>query len=271
VPAPEVAAPVVSFHDGTAARCAALERVLGNGLHVAALEYLDTEAVALARGSFPGSVPEGAVMVLAEVDGSREEVDHLSHELAEVLGEDALALVRPESGAEIAALWRWRDGVSFAVQAPRGGKVSEDIVVPLDRLAEAIQGTLVIGRRYGLPACSWGHAGDGNLHSTFLLSPADEDGLARAAQAAEDLFELAVRLGGSVSGEHGIGLVKRGQLARQWAPRARLSSTGLSSRPSIRRGFSIQARRARATGGVVFERLHSKRGHVSRAVSDGRV
>ena len=56
------------------------------------------------------------------------------------------------------------------MQAPRGGKLSEDIVVPLDRLEEAIAGTLEIGARHGLAACSWGHAGDGNLHSTMLLT-----------------------------------------------------------------------------------------------------
>jgi FAD/FMN-containing dehydrogenase len=69
-------------------------------------------------------------------------------------------------------------------------------------------------------ACSWGHAGDGNLHSTFLISPDDVGEVARAESACEELFELAVRLGGSISGEHGVGWVKRGQLARQWTPRA---------------------------------------------------
>jgi FAD/FMN-containing dehydrogenase len=110
--------------------------------------------------------------------------------------------------------------VALTVMARRGGKASEDIVVPLDRLGEAIEETLAIGRRHDLAACSWGHAGDGNLHSTFLVAPEREDELARAAAAAQELFALAVRLGGSISGEHGVGWVKRGQLARQWSPHA---------------------------------------------------
>ncbi|MGI9113076.1 MAG: FAD-linked oxidase C-terminal domain-containing protein, partial [Gaiellaceae bacterium] len=117
-------------------------------------------------------------------------------------------------------LWRWRDGVSLAVPAARGGKVSEDIVVPFDRIAEAIEETLAIGARNELAACSWGHAGDGNLHSTFLIDPGDETERARAEAAAEELFDLAVRLGGSISGEHGLGLVKGGQLERLWRPAA---------------------------------------------------
>ena len=110
--------------------------------------------------------------------------------------------------------------VSGAVTAVQGGKLSEDIVVPVDRIGEAIDETLEIGRRHGLEACSWGHAGDGNLHSTFLLTPGDQEQLALAELAAEELFDMAIALGGSVSGEHGIGWVKRGALARQWPPGA---------------------------------------------------
>ena len=92
--------------------------------------------------------------------------------------------------------------------------------MPLDRLAEAIAETVEIGRRHGLEACSWGHAGDGNLHSTLIIDAASADERRRAAAAAEELFEMAVRLGGSVSGEHGLGWLKRGQLERQWSPAA---------------------------------------------------
>jgi FAD/FMN-containing dehydrogenase len=91
--------------------------------------------------------------------------------------------------------------------------------VPVDRLGEAIERTLEIGARHGLPTCSWGHAGDGNLHSTFMVDAHDEAALSRAHAAAQELFALAVELGGSISGEHGVGWVKRGQLARQWPPR----------------------------------------------------
>ena len=99
----------------------------------------------------------------------------------------------------------------------RGEKLSEDIAVPVERLADAIEGTIAIGERHGLEGCSWGHAGDGNLHSSFLLDPGDEEMRARADAAARDLFALARSLGGTASGEHGIGLLKAGQLSRQWS------------------------------------------------------
>jgi FAD/FMN-containing dehydrogenase len=219
-PAPEAVAPIVSLHAGTASGCEALARVLGSGLPVAALEYLDEETVRRAGAAFPTRLERSGFMVVVDVDGSVEEVERLRADVLEAVGDDALYVWAPRTAAEIASLWRWRDGVSLAVQAEQGGKTSEDIVVPFDRLAEAIDGTLAIGERHGLPACSWGHAGDGNLHSTFLVDPADADDLARAEAAADELFELAVRLGGSVSGEHGLGLVKRGRLEQQWAPAA---------------------------------------------------
>ena len=217
VPAPEAAYPVAGLYTDTARGCAAIERVVGSGLVPAALEYLDAGALAAAGGSFPGGVPVGAAfMVIAEADGTREEAARLRDELVEVLAEDAVAVVTPEP----ADLWRWREGVAFAVIALRGGKSGEDVVVPLDRLAEAIEETVEIGRRHDLQACSWGHAGDGNVHANFVVDPRDEAELDRASAGAEELFAMAIRLGGSISGEHGIGWTKRGWLERQWGSRA---------------------------------------------------
>jgi glycolate oxidase subunit GlcD len=221
IPAPEAALPVVALFDGPAAGCAAIEAVMGNGLVPAALEYLDAGALAASGGAFPGGLPADAgFAVIAEADGSEPEARAVQALLREVLEEDAVGVLAPEAPRDVQALWRWRDGVSIAVSAQRGGKVSEDIAVPLDRLREAIEETVAIGTRHGLEACSWGHAGDGNLHSTFLVDRTDEEELARAAEASDELYALAVRLGGSVTGEHGLGSVRSGQLARQWAPRA---------------------------------------------------
>ena len=159
-------------------------------------------------------------MVIAEVDGSAQEAARLQSELIEALGEGAVSVHAPADREGIEALWRWRGGLTFAVLARRGLALSEDIVVPIDRLAEAIEETAEIGRRHDLIGLSFGHAGDGNLHSTFLFSPESDDERARAWLACEELVDMAVRLGGSISGEHGLGVAKSGQLGRQWPPRA---------------------------------------------------
>ncbi len=221
IPAPETTLPLAAVYADTAAGCAAIEAAMSSGVVPAALEYLDAGALRAAKGAFPVDLPDEAkFMVIADADGSAEEADRIHGELNEALKEDALLVHAPTDTKDITALWRWRDGASHAVTAQRGGKVSEDIVVPVDRLSEAIERTVEIGGRHDLETCSWGHAGDGNLHSTFMIDPDDPAELERAEEAAHELFALAVELKGSISGEHGVGLVKNGQLALQWAQQA---------------------------------------------------
>jgi glycolate oxidase subunit GlcD len=204
MPAPALRIPLAASYGSTAAGCAAVENVLASGVVPAVLEYLDAGAIAASGAAFPGGLPDGSrFLVITESDTGAHDADAL----AEALGPTA---VRPDAEA----LWRWREGVSLAVTAQRGGKLSEDIAVPLDRMAQAIDEIVAIGARHELEACSWGHAGDGNLHATFLLASPDD--LPRAEAAVQELFALAIGLGGTISGEHGIGWLKRGWLGRQW-------------------------------------------------------
>jgi FAD/FMN-containing dehydrogenase len=208
VPAPAFAAPIVNAYRSVRAGCDAIDAVLGSGVVPAAIEYLDGRCIAAAPPPFLPACAGAELLVVceAESEGDRDE-------LLEALGAGAMA-------PPAADVWRWRDGVSIAVRAARGEKLSEDIAVPVERLAEAIEGTIAIGARHGLEGCSWGHAGDGNLHSSFLLDPGDGEMRERADAAARELFAMARSLGGTVSGEHGIGLLKAGQLSAQWAPAA---------------------------------------------------
>jgi FAD/FMN-containing dehydrogenase len=207
VPAPAAALPVAAAFADVGSGVEAIDAVLGSGVVASAVEYLDGRTVRAAPPPFVDA--DGAALLVVCEAESEEDRDAL----LEALGDGAVA---PPAGE----VWRWREGVSLAVRGVRGEKLSEDIAVPVDRLAEAIEGTLAIGERHGLEACSWGHAGDGNLHSSFLFEPGDAAMRARADAAAQELFGMARELGGTASGEHGIGLLKRGQLSAQWAPAA---------------------------------------------------
>jgi glycolate oxidase subunit GlcD len=219
VPAPEIELPVVGLYQDAEAGIAAIERVLASGVVPAAIEYLDAVTLSFSGDAYPFGIPEGgAFMVMTEADGSASEARRVAGELKEALAEDAVAVHAPEDPSDVADLWRWRGGAAFAILAQRGGAFSEDIAVPLDRLRDVARETLEIGERHGVPALSFGHAGDGNIHSTFLFSPDDADEEQRADAACHDLFELALRLGGTVTGEHGIGWLKRGQLEHQLGP-----------------------------------------------------
>src|SRR5213592_1797374 len=145
-PAPEAAWPVVGCFEGVRAGCAAIERVVGNGLPVAAIEYLDGETMRYAGAGFPVDVPPGTFCVVADADGSHDEAARLRADVIDVLREDAVVVHAPETPEAVAALWNWRHGVALRVLAQLGGKASEDVAVPLDRLGEAIEESLAIGR-----------------------------------------------------------------------------------------------------------------------------
>jgi FAD/FMN-containing dehydrogenase len=218
VPAPEEVQVVVAAYREVEEGVAAILRVPGSGLVPATLEFFDSGCVDACRATLPLAIPEGAqFLVVSECDGSSTDVSRVVGEVAEALGPRAVqGVVRGRAG--VAEMNRWRDGIGYAVRAVRGGKMSEDVAVPLDRLQEVIEATVDIGRRHALQACSWGHAGDGNVHATFLIDPDSRAEVDRAWQASEELFALALRLGGTVSGEHGLGWVKRSQFARQFGP-----------------------------------------------------
>ena len=211
IPTPEPSLPLAAFYPSVASGCEAIERVMAAGPVASAIEYLDRATLAITGGGFPGELPAGAeFLLIVDCDSGQADRDELLRALAEG------ALCAPLAPDDPRALWRWREALGTSVSSEHGSKISDDIAVPLDRLADAIEQTIEIGERHGVAACSFGHAGDGNLHSTFMLDPDDELAVRRAMAAGDDLLAMAIELGGTISGEHGIGLAKNGWLHKQW-------------------------------------------------------
>jgi glycolate oxidase subunit GlcD len=202
----------------TGAGCAAMLDVMAAGIEPAALEFIDAATLAHVASGYPGELPIGAdFALLVELDGSRAEAEREREAVLELLGGRALAIEQPDDED---ALWRWRDGFNGVVTGVRGGKVSEDVSFPVERLAEGLDGFARIASRHGLRSCAWGHGGDGNVHATVLVDPSDEAELDRAEAVGAELFELVRELGGSIAAEHGVGLLKSGMLAPGWDTRA---------------------------------------------------
>lgn len=229
LPAPEAALPAVLFLRDEQAGCEAIERVLAAGVRPSVLDFIDgttlemlarsyPPSVALGEGSAAEGVPEQAgFALLAETDGSEAEARRSRAALLAALEGELVAAHEPARPAE---LWRWRDGVNGVVTGVRGAKVSQDVVFPLERLGEGLGRFAAIAAAHGLPSCAWGHGGEGNVHATVLVDPQSEQELDAAERVAQELFETVVEMGGSVAGEHGVGLLKSGRLASQWHPRA---------------------------------------------------
>jgi glycolate oxidase subunit GlcD len=225
LPAPEAAIPLVAFLPTRADGCAAIVEVFAAGLRPSVLDFVDGETLAILTPAYshahPPGVPAGAGFALiCEVDGSRAEALAQREALLEVMSGRSSGALAVHEPADARALWRWRDGANPAVTAVRGGKVSEDVVFPVDRLLEGLERFEAIASAHELRSCAWGHGGEGNVHATVLVDRASEAELDAAEAVGEELFALVVELGGSVAGEHGVGWLKRGRLESQWDARA---------------------------------------------------
>jgi FAD/FMN-containing dehydrogenase len=218
LPAPERTVALVAFSPSRAEGCEAVLRVFAAGMRPSVLDFLDAQTLAFGGGAYPGELPDWARFALiVEFDGSEEEVEAQRRDALELLADLAPEAQVPDDPQ---ALWRWRDGINPAVTGVRGAKVSADVVVPVERLGATLDAFDEIARRHSLDSCSWGHAGEGNLHATVLVDPAAEAELDAAEEVMEELYKLIAASGGSIAGEHGVGLLKRGRLARQWSPQA---------------------------------------------------
>jgi glycolate oxidase subunit GlcD len=221
-PAPEARLALVAFlgSPDPAVGCQAMLDVTAAGIEPAAMEFIDGATLALVSGGYPGELPAKAgFALLIELDGSRADVERDRASLLELLG-GATAVEQFDREAAAAALWRWRDGFNGVVGAARGGKVSEDVAFPPERLGEGLARFAEIAARHGMRSCAWGHGGEGNVHATVLVDPRSGGELDAAERVEAELFELVRELGGSIAAEHGTGLLKSGLLGGQWDARA---------------------------------------------------
>ena len=191
--------------------------ILGAGIVPATLELMDETAIACIEEAMRLGLPlDIEAMLIIEADGSDEEV--VEREIA------AIARICRENGArqvnvatdekERAALWRARRSVSPSLARKAPNKLGEDITVPRSAIPEAIRRIKAISTRYGLPIVIFGHAGDGNLHPNILFDRQDPLQWEKVEAMASEIFDAALALGGTLSGEHGVGTLKQPYMER---------------------------------------------------------
>ncbi len=197
--------------DSVEAAGATVERIMAGSTVPSALEFMDRLAIdALRQGGFGEDLPAGTGAVLmVEADGSPEGVAAEFAALTERLeGAGLLELSTGASDEEIAELWRARKSLSRAVKAIGPLKINEDVVVPVTALAGFIARLEEFARKFDLPIVNFGHAGNGNIHVNLLVNPDDADEMARAHACLDHVFDAVLELGGTLSGEHGVGSEK---------------------------------------------------------------
>jgi glycolate oxidase len=196
----------------------AVGRVLSGGFLPRALELLDDVVLRAVAGKGVSFHPESRAVLLIELDGTRD--DAVLEDLLEVAArcEEAGALDTQvaQDEAQREALWRVRRLVSPGLRALCGGKLSEDVVVPRSRISEAVERFKAIGARHGLVIATYGHAGDGNLHTNVLFSGPEDN--PRVQLALDEIMGVTLLLGGTITGEHGVGLAKKKYLPGELGP-----------------------------------------------------
>lgn len=214
IPRPPAALTLLASFVDEAAACAAVHRCLTGGLAPAALELADRTCTALLarRGALAVPIPADAGALLwVELDGDDAGLDRaLVRAEARCRDAGAIDVARAADPATRERLWEVRRALSHTLRDHWPKKISEDVAVPLARLPDLLAAARAIGARHRVDVASFGHAGDGNLHVNFLYDPRDSpDILDRVERCVADLFRVTVELGGTLSGEHGIGLAKR--------------------------------------------------------------
>ncbi|MCW4454215.1 FAD-binding protein [Flavobacterium sp. MXW15] len=207
----------VLYRDADSA-AAAVSRVMAQPVTPTMLEFMDARSLELLRGN-GAQVPEAGAMLLIEADGDDDTLPYALSALAQAAeGDGMLMLDVAADGSAREKLWAARRALSPALRSIAPGKINEDVVVPVSRIPELVAGVQALSTESGLPIVAFGHAGNGNLHVNILYHPDDAGENARAHAALPRVFELTLALGGTLSGEHGIGLAKRDFMARAFNP-----------------------------------------------------
>jgi glycolate oxidase len=233
VPKPETCRTMIAFFPDVSSAVHSVSRIIGNKIIPTICEFMDRYCLDCVREELRLPIPSGAgAMLLIEVDGDTVLVEQEAEKVRSVCCEERFLNFESASGKEATdALWEARRNVSPSLYKLRPHKISEDIVVPRSRMTEMVRFLDEMGEKYHLPIPAFGHAGDGNLHVNIMLDKNDSREMESAQKIVRALFEKVIRMGGTITGEHGIGLTKAPYLEME-IPRA-----GLELMSRIKKAF----------------------------------
>jgi glycolate oxidase len=188
----------------------ATSEVMRSGILPSALEVLDDQCIlALNRNAGLG-LPEAAAMVFAEADGCTQ--GETNYQIDKIIGvftqNKARRIERAQSAADAERIWKARKSIGGILFRMSYNMLAEDVTVPISKVPEMLKGIRAISKKHNILIATLGHLGDGNLHPNIIFNGTNLEESARAEAATADLFKLAIDLGGTLTGEHGIGLAK---------------------------------------------------------------
>jgi glycolate oxidase len=204
--------------DSAVAAASVVAEVIAAGIVPAIMEFMDRDAIDCSNQYDPANCLDGgAAMLLFETDGPQAMVE--ADRIMTICRTRSPRTLRvAESADQRELLWKARRDLSHAVKQTARTKTAEDVCVPPSRLPELVAYVAELGKILSLRVNCYGHAGDGNLHVNFLGTTGDEDETRRVEDGVRRLFAKTLDLGGTISGEHGIGITKKEYLPREFDP-----------------------------------------------------
>jgi glycolate oxidase len=219
LPKPEAYRTVLAAYHSLEAAGEAVSSVVASGMLPGAMEIMDNLAIQAAEAAVAAHYPLDADgLLIVELDGEADIVEADYTHLLEIIqasGPYQVSIAQNE--AERQRIWKGRKSAFSAVGRLSPDYIVQDGVVPRSRLGEALAEIQRLSREYSIPVANVFHAGDGNLHPLILFNGREEGALERAEQLAGEILSMCIRFGGSITGEHGIGVEKRAFLPQMFA------------------------------------------------------
>ncbi len=219
IPLPEAKATILALFQEVEDAAKAVSAIIAAKVVPSTIEFMDKASIQCSEQASPMGLPEGiGGLLLIEVDGDRESIQPQVKKVRRiVLDKKAVRCDVTEDAQEADRLWQARRVLSQATYNLNPVKIAEDVVVPRSHIPTLIRALEEMEKRFGVPILSFGHAGDGNFHVSIMIKDTPED-RAKAEKAVEAIFEETIRLGGTLSGEHGIGTSKSAYLGMELSP-----------------------------------------------------
>lgn len=232
IPEPEAKATILALFKKVEDTAEAVSGIVAAKIVPSTIEFMDRASIRCSEQANPMGIPgdiEG--LLLIEIDGNTDSIESLAEKIKTVLiAHNAAEVTLTQDPSEADKLWQARRVVSQATYNLNPVKIAEDVVVPRSNIPKLIRFLEEMGKKYGLPILSFGHAGDGNFHVSLMIKDTPED-YTKAHKAVEEIFSETIRLGGTLSGEHGIGTSKAPYLSME------LSTEVIETMKSIKRVF----------------------------------
>ncbi|MFD2706101.1 FAD-binding oxidoreductase [Salibacterium lacus] len=220
VPKPPEVQTLMAVFDDVELAGQAVSKTLTSGILPSKMEFVDQECIKAVENYNPIGLPvEAAAILIIELDGHPEAISIETEQVERIMQDLGATDTRiPETAAEAAEIWQARKLVSPAIATIKPTKVAEDATVPRSQIGPMMGRLQTIKEKYHVDLVVFGHAGDGNLHPDVMCDKRDSEEMERVEHAVAEIFEAAIDLGGTLSGEHGIGTMKSAFMEQELGP-----------------------------------------------------